>query len=47
MEDILVCAALGASTAEDVVRNVGRELHTLLPLAERNDDVARLVLRGA
>ncbi len=45
MEDILVRAALGAPTAEDVVRNVGRELHALLPLAERNDDVALLVLR--
>jgi hypothetical protein len=38
-------AADAADSAADVADRLGRELSSILPLAERNDDIALLVIK--
>ncbi len=45
IEAMLARAAASATSADDVVSAVGRELEALLAFSERNDDIALLVLR--
>ena len=47
LEALVERAARAAESATDVVENVGRELSAILPIAERDDDIAILALKVA
>jgi serine phosphatase RsbU (regulator of sigma subunit) len=45
LEEMVERAATGADSATEVVKRLGGELSAVLPIAERNDDIAILVLK--
>jgi PAS domain S-box-containing protein len=46
LEQIVVRAAGGAGSATEVIDRLGHELSAILPIAERNDDIALLVIKA-
>ncbi|MDQ1534056.1 MAG: hypothetical protein QOF28_1817 [Actinomycetota bacterium] len=46
LEQIVVRAARGAGSATEVINRLGHELSAILPIAERNDDIALRVIKA-
>jgi serine phosphatase RsbU (regulator of sigma subunit) len=45
LRDIVARVALDSDSAADVVARLGEAISAILPIGERNDDIAMLVLR--